>query len=280
MSAVTPHVRVAIVGAGFGGLGAAISLRRAGYRDFVVFERADDVGGTWRDNTYPGCACDVPSHLYSFSFAPHPGWSRSFSGQLEIWAYLRECVRRFELGPHLRLGHELRAATWDGGERRWRLQTSAGAYTADLLVAAAGPLSEPAIPPLPGLATFTGAVFHSARWDHDLDLAGRRVAVVGTGASAVQFVPRIAPAVAQLSLFQRTPAWIIPRHDRATGARARRFYAAVPPAQRFVRAVAYLQREAFAVGFLQPRLMRLAERVALAHLRAAVPDPHLRAKLT
>src|SRR4029450_7125986 len=177
------HLRVAIVGAGFGGLGAAIRLRQQGIDEFLVFERADDLGGTWRDNSYPGCACDVPSHLYSFSFAPNPRWSRSFSGQPEIWGYLRDCASRFGVLPHPRLGHEVRQAGWDDRRQRWQIETAGGTWTADVLVAAAGPLSEPAIPAPPGLEGCEGAVFHSARWDHDHDLTGRQVAVVGTGAS-------------------------------------------------------------------------------------------------
>ncbi|WP_460806961.1 flavin-containing monooxygenase [Micromonospora zhanjiangensis] len=204
------RVRIAIIGAGFGGIGTAIRLRQRGYHDFLVFDRGTQVGGTWRDNTYPGCACDVPSLMYSLSFAANPDWTRSFSGQPEIWAYLRRCVDRFGLAPHLRLRHEVTAATWDDAQRCWLLDTSAGRYRADLLVAAGGPLSEPAVPALPGLATFTGEVFHSARWNHGLDLTGRRVAVVGTGASAIQFVPEIAPVVDRLTVFQRTAPWVLP----------------------------------------------------------------------
>jgi len=273
-------MRVAIVGAGFGGIGIAIRLRQAGFDDLVVFERADDVGGTWRDNSYPGCACDVPSHLYSFSFAPNPGWTRSFSGQAEIWEYLRRCVDAYGLKSNLRLGCEVLGATWDQTTGRWCLDTSDGPDSADVLVAAAGPLSEPWMPPLPGLETFAGETFHSARWNHDLDLAGRRVAVVGTGASAAQFVPRIAPSVARLHLFQRTPAWVLPRRDRAITALERRFFAALPPAQRVVRAGIYWGREAFALGFLRPPVMRFAQRVAARHLRRSIADPRLRAALT
>src|SRR6266545_1671598 len=184
-------------------LHAAIRLRQEDIDDFLVFERAGDLGGTWRDNSYPGCTCDVPSHLYSFSFAPNPGWSRSFSGQPEIWAYLRECARRFGVLPRLRLGHEVREAAWDDARQRWRIETSRGTWTADVLVAATGPLSEPSIPALPGLGDFAGTAFHSARWNHDHDLTGRQVAVVGTGASAIQFVPEIQPQVGRLRVFQR-----------------------------------------------------------------------------
>ena len=195
-------VRIAIIGSGFGGLGTAIKLKQAGFEDFIILERASDVGGVWRDNTYPGCACDVPSHLYSFSFAPNPGWTRSFSPQPEIWDYLRECARRYGILPRLRLGHEVRAAAWDDARRRWRVETSRGTWTADVLIAVAGPLSEPSIPALPGLDRFEGTAFHSASWDHDL--TGRQVAVIGTGASAAQFVPETQPRVGRLRIFQRT----------------------------------------------------------------------------
>jgi cation diffusion facilitator CzcD-associated flavoprotein CzcO len=274
------HSRIAILGAGFGGIGTAIRLRQRGYHDFAVFDRGSEVGGTWRDNSYPGCACDVPSHLYSFSFAPNPGWSRSFSRQPEILDYLRRCVVDYDLRPHLRLDHEVRQAAWDEPSRRWVLDTSRGRYTADILVAAGGPLTEPSVPELPGLETFAGTAFHSARWDHGYDLTGRRVAVVGTGASAIQFVPEIAGKVARLHLFQRTPAWVLPRRDRALSGAERELFGRFPAAQRALRAGIYWARESFAAGFLHPVLMPLVQRMALRQLQTAVPDPDLRAKLT
>jgi cation diffusion facilitator CzcD-associated flavoprotein CzcO len=208
------HVHVAIIGAGFGGLGAGIRLREAGVADFVILERAGAVGGTWRDNTYPGCACDVPSHLYSFSFAPNPRWTRSFSGQAEIWRYMEDVTDRYAVRDHIRFGTEVTEARWDGESARWKLRTSRGMLTADVLITATGPLSEPSLPGIPGLEDFPGEVFHSARWNHDYDLAGKRVAVVGTGASAIQIIPEIQPMVRRLVLFQRTPAWVLPRIDR------------------------------------------------------------------
>ncbi len=274
------HTRIAIIGAGFGGIGAAIRLRGAGHRDLLVFDRGDEVGGAWRDNTYPGCACDVPSHMYSLSFARNPGWSRSFSPQPEIWAYLRRCADEHGVRPHLRLGHEVRGAAWDAAAQVWRLDTSQGAYSADVLVAAGGPLTEPSIPDLPGLAGFRGETFHSARWRHDLDLRGRRVAVVGTGASAIQFVPRLAPQAARLTLFQRTPAWVLPRGDRRITALERRLFRTVPFTHRLARAAVYWGRELQGTAFLRPALMRLGQAVARRHLRRSVADPALRAKLT
>ncbi len=276
----TGNTRIAIIGSGFGGLGTAIRLKQQGINDFVIFERAGAVGGTWRDNTYPGCACDVQSHLYSFSFAPNPDWTRSYSPQPEIWAYLKRCARDFDLLPHIRFQHELREATWDATAQRWRLETSQGNYTAALLVLASGALSDPALPELPGLDTFKGQTFHSARWDHDYDLTGRRVAVIGTGASAIQFVPEIQPKVARLHLFQRTPPWIMPRYERPLTARKRRLFRRLPLAQQVVRVCIYLWRELFVFGFRHLWLARYIERLALRHLKQSVPDPVLRAQLT
>lgn len=273
-------VRVAIIGSGFGGLGTAIRLKQQGMHDFVVLERAGDVGGTWRDNTYPGCACDVQSHLYSFSFAPNPDWSRSFSPQPEIQTYLQRCAREFGILPHVRFHHEVTDARWDDGARRWRIRTSAGPLIARVLVMAAGALSDPVIPDLPGLDRFQGRAFHSARWDHGYDLRGKRVAVVGTGASAIQFIPQIQPLVGQLHVFQRTPPWILPRHQRDLGARERGLFRRVPAAQKAARGAIYLAREAFVLAFRNPGAMRVAQRVALRHLRQSIPDPALRKKLT
>jgi cation diffusion facilitator CzcD-associated flavoprotein CzcO len=273
------HVHVAIIGSGFGGLGMAIRLDRAGLRDYVVLERADDLGGTWRDNSYPGCRCDVPSHLYSFSFAPNPDWSEAFSPRAEIWAYLRDCAERFGVLPRIRFGAEVLAATWRADPGHWLIETSRGALTADALVAASGGLSEPAVPRLPGLAGFAGTAFHSARWDHGHDLTGRRVAVIGTGASAAQFVPEIQPSVAALHVFQRTPPWILPRRNRTITPFERRAFRAVPALQRLSRAAVHAGREAYLLNFRHPRLARVAQRVALRHLRRSVPDPALRARL-
>ncbi len=274
------HARIAIVGAGFGGLGAAIRLKQRGHHDFVILERAADLGGTWRDNAYPGCTCDVPSHLYSFSFAPNPDWSHSFSGQAEIWAYLRRCADRHGLAPHLRFDHDVRGAAWDPARGRWVIETSRGTLTADVLVAAAGPLAEPRVPDLPGLASFAGTAFHSARWRHDHDLTGRSVAVVGTGASAAQFVPEIAGTVGRLTVFQRTAPWVLPRRGRPLRGWEHRLYRTVPAAQRLARASLYWTREATAIGFLHPKAMAIARRMAERHLARAVPDPELRLRLT
>lgn len=277
---MTEHLRVAIIGAGFGGLGAAIRLTKDGVTSIAVLERADDLGGTWRDNSYPGCACDVPSHLYSYSFALNPNWSRSYSPQAEIWEYLRRVAGEFKVAERIRYGVDVTAAAWNDADRRWDISTSRGPLTADVLVSATGPLCEPAIPKLPGLESFAGTAFHSARWQHDHDLTGRRVAVVGTGASAAQFVPEIVKRVESLDLYQRTPPWILPRGDRALGERARRLYGSVPGLQRAARTGIYAMREAFFYNFRAAKRGRLAEKVALRFLRSQVRDPALRAKLT
>src|SRR5258708_22246228 len=272
-------VRVAIAGSGFAGLAMAIRLLQQGERDFVVLERAADVGGTWRDNSYPGCACDVPSHLYSFSFEPNPRWTRTFSPQAEIQDYLRHCARKYGVLPHVRFGHELLDARWDDDTQRWMLHTSGGVLTAAVLVAATGPLSEPSVPAVPGLGSFRGIVFHSARWNHEHELRGRRVAVVGTGASAIQFVPIIQPQVEHLTVFQRTPAWVMPHPDRPLRPVERALYSRLPALQAAMRGGIYWAREAFVVGFLHNRMV-VAQRIARRHLQRQVTDPALRAKLT
>jgi cation diffusion facilitator CzcD-associated flavoprotein CzcO len=274
------HARVAIVGSGFGGIGAAIRLGQDGVDDVALFERASEIGGTWRDNSYPGCACDVESLLYSFSFAPNAGWTRTFSAQPEIWAYLRATAARYGIDRLVRFGHDVRSATWNAADSRWSIATSAGDYTADMLVMASGALSDPVVPALPGLERFAGRVFHSARWDHGYGLAGKRVAVIGTGASAIQFVPAIQPLVASLALFQRTPPWVLPRHDRARSPGARALFGRLPALQRLVRGWIYARRELLVLAFRRPRVARLAQRMALANLRRAVADPALRARLT
>ncbi|GGT76079.1 Baeyer-Villiger monooxygenase [Streptomyces atratus] len=275
------HVPVVIVGAGFSGLGTAIRLLQEGHRDVLILERADEVGGTWRDNTYPGCACDVPSRLYSFSFAPNPAWSRRFAPQEEIEQYLRRCVDEYDLMPRLRLGCELQRAAWDPERQRWDLRTSTGPLTAGLLVLAQGPLSEPAVPSFPGLDDFTGETFHSAQWKHDLDLSTKRVGVIGTGASAIQFVPHLQREARQVTVFQRTPPWIAPRRDRTIPQWQRRLFRLAPPVQRLARGWAYAAREATLPALLGNRTMAaFGRREALAHLHRQVADPELRAKLT
>ncbi|MET7637460.1 NAD(P)/FAD-dependent oxidoreductase [Streptomyces sp. NPDC005438] len=275
------HVRVAVIGSGFGGLGAAVRLRRAGVTDFVVLERRDSVGGTWRDNSYPGCACDVPSHLYSFSFAPNPDWPRNFSGQEHIRAYLERVADTFGLRPHIRLRHEVTQLTWDTEELRWVVETSQGTVLADVVVSATGPLSDPKVPDIPGLDGFTGQVFHSAQWDHDFDPTGKRVAVIGTGASAIQIVPAIQPQVGRLTLFQRTPAWVMPRMDREISGAERWLHRNLPVTRSLRRGLLWGIRELQVGAFTKhPGQLGLTEKLALAHMRRAVKDPELRRRLT
>ena len=282
---MTEHVHIAIVGAGFSGIGAAIRLLKRGTRDLVVLERSDDVGGVWRDNRYPGCACDVESPLYSFSFAPNPSWTRMFSPQPEILEYLRRTTDEFGVRPFIRFGCVVEQAAWDDAARRWRLETSQGQLTADVVIAGMGALHSPVVPSFRGVDRFEGRAFHSAEWPQGNDDApeaivrGQRVAVVGTGASAIQIVPRIQPEVERLSLFQRTPAWVIPRRDRAFGGFERRMFAALPFTQQLLRASLYARHEMALVGFRNPAVMHVAERLVLRYLESQVEDPKLRAQL-
>jgi cation diffusion facilitator CzcD-associated flavoprotein CzcO len=274
------EVDVLVVGAGASGVGAAVTLRSLGVDDFVVLEKADSIGGTWRDNTYPGCACDVPSALYSFSFAPNPEWTRAFAGRQEIRAYLADVAQRYGVLAHVRCGVEMTHAAWDTAAERWVVQTTSGTWSARVLVAGAGPWNEPLLPDLPGLDSFPGTVFHSSRWDHDADLTGKRVAVVGTGASAVQFVPAIQPLVARLHLFQRTAQWVLPKPDHYVPRAERWLLRNVPLAQRMLRRFEYAAMEALGVGFRNPWILRVVQRLGLAHLRLTVKDPKLRRALT
>ncbi|MFQ6850371.1 NAD(P)/FAD-dependent oxidoreductase [Streptomyces sp. 35M1] len=276
------HVRVAVIGTGFGGLGAAVRLRREGITDFVVLERAGSVGGTWRDNSYPGCACDVPSHLYSFSFAPNPDWPRTFSGQEHIRAYLERVADTFGLRPHIRLNHEVKLMSWDKENLYWVIESANGTTLhADVVVSATGPLSDPKMPDMPGLDSFPGKVFHSARWDHDYDLAGKRVAMVGTGASAIQIVPAIQPKTAKLTLFQRTPPWVMPRMDRTISKAERALHRAVPATGTARRGLLWGIRELQVSAFTKhPDQLGLVEKIAKSNMARAIKDPALRAKLT
>lgn len=277
---MTPQlVDVAIIGAGISGIGAAIRLENEGEPNYVVLEKADVLGGTWRDNTYPGCACDVPSSLYSYSFAQKSDWSRVFAAQPEILAYVRETAERFGILRSIRFGEPVRKATWSEPLARWIVTTPKRTYHARALISCAGYLHEPQIPEIPGLREFDGTLFHSSRWDHAHSLAGERVAVVGTGASAIQFVPRIAEQTRELHVFQRTPQWILPKPD-APIPRAMKSVLARGSTKEAVRASMYGVLETLGVGFRRPQYLERVEYLARAHLRRQVRDPVLRAKLT
>lgn len=282
-SADTPAlVDVAIIGTGFAGLGMAIQLKQNGIDNFLVFEKAGSVGGTWRDNHYPGCACDVQSHLYSFSFAPNPEWSRMYSPQPEIRAYLERCTDQFGVRPHVRFHHELARAVFDDAAGVWNLEMADGRrYRARTLISGMGGLSRPAWPNIPGIETFQGKAFHSQLWEHDYDLRGKRVAVIGTGASAIQFVPQIAPKAGRLDLYQRTPPWILPKPDRKVSRAEHWLFRHLPFTQKLVRTSIYWMLESRVLGFVvHPKLMKTVERMARHHIKRRIADPVLRDKVT
>ncbi len=280
-SAGRRHVGVLIIGSGFAGLGAAIRLTKDGREDFLVIERGSEVGGTWRDNTYPGAACDVPSHLYSYSFELNPAWSRSFSPQPEIQDYLRSVAAKYQVADKHLFDTEVTLARWEAGESRWHVDTTSGEFTADVLVGAVGALCEPQLPPIKGIENFRGELFHSARWNHDADLTGKRVALIGTGASAIQIGPAIVDQVGHLDVYQRTAPWVMPRHDRAYSKVESLAYRRVPFLQRAAREAIYWGREAYVLGFaFEPRILQLAQRMAKANIEKAIDDPDLRARVT
>ncbi|MEV7039975.1 NAD(P)/FAD-dependent oxidoreductase [Amycolatopsis sp. NPDC051061] len=279
---MTERFKVVIVGTGFSGLGQAIQLEKAGIRDYVILEKAIEVGGTWRDNSYPGCACDVQSHMYSFSYEQNPDWSRSFSPQPEIFEYLKGVADKYRLREKIRFGVELTGAHWDERERRWTATTKDGReFVAQFLVSGVGGLHIPQVPELPGIGKFQGQTWHSAQWNHEYDLRGKKVAVVGTGASAVQFVPKIAPDVAELTLFQRTPPWIMPKPDHAMPRWAQTLFKRVPGTQRLYRNALYWFLEARAIGFNgHPAIMKAGELIAKRNIAKGIKDSALRKKVT
>jgi cation diffusion facilitator CzcD-associated flavoprotein CzcO len=279
------HVEHLVVGAGFAGLCAAIRLQEDGERDFLVVEKADDVGGTWRDNTYPGAACDVPSQLYCFSFAPNPDWSMSYSPQPEIQAYLQGVAERAGVLDRFELRTRMEHATWDDATGVWRTvlvgPDGERTVTSTTLIVGTGQLSEPRLPDIEGIGTFQGELFHSASWDHDVDLAGKRVAVIGTGASAIQIVPEVQKVAAHLDVYQRTAPWVIPRNERRYGRLEKAALRHVPGLQRLYRTGIYWARESYVPAFtIEPRIARPARFAALRNLRRGIPDPELRKKLT
>ncbi len=270
-----------IVGSGFAGLCAAIQLAQDGETDYLVIEKADEVGGTWRDNTYPGACCDIPSQLYSFSFAPNPEWSSSYSPQPEIQAYLRRVAQEYGVTARTLFRTELEHAAWDDATQRWHCRTSSGELTSKTLVTAAGGLSEPRLPEIDGLETFGGPLFHSARWDHSVDLVGKRVAVVGTGASSIQIVPEVQKVAAHLDVYQRSAPWVMPRNDRTYPGAERVALRRIPALGRLYRTGIYWAHEGYVPMFTwQPKLGLPAEKAAVANLHQGIHDPGLRAKVT
>ncbi|NDU71249.1 NAD(P)-binding domain-containing protein [Actinomadura sp. DSM 109109] len=273
---------IVIIGSGFAGLGMAIRLKQSGFHDFTVLEKSEALGGTWHDNTYPGCACDVPSHMYSFSFELNPGWTRMFAPQPEIRAYMERTADKYGVREHIRFGAAVDAMEYDDGARRWKVTLADGTVlTPKAVVSGIGALHVPSYPDLPGIERFRGTAFHSAEWDHSYDLAGKRVAVIGTGASAVQFVPKVAEEAGELVVFQRTPPWIQPKPDLPIPAPVRALLGKVPGAARAFRGGIYWALEARAVGFtIDRRLSTPQEKIARRHIAQQVADPELRAKVT
>ncbi|WP_240772218.1 NAD(P)/FAD-dependent oxidoreductase [Nocardia sp. CS682] len=272
---------VLIVGTGLAGVGMAIKLLEAGERNFVILEKADGVGGVWRENTYPGCGCDIMSMMYSYSFAPNTDWTRMYAPQPEILDYIRRVVKDYELEPYIRFQSEAVSYEFDATSDRWVVRTADGdEYRPRAVVAAHGALHVPNIPEFKGRDTFKGPVFHSAQWDHSVDLTGKRVAVIGTGSSGVQLVPQIADTAAHVEVFQRTPHWVLPKLDRPVSTLEQRLFKAFPGAMKIYRNAAFWLHEAPVAGYFHPRLNTLLKWMSLHQLKKQVPDPELRAKLT
>jgi cation diffusion facilitator CzcD-associated flavoprotein CzcO len=271
---------VAVVGGGFGGVGAAVMLQRQGYEDVTVFEKGERVGGVWHHNTYPGAACDIPSHLYEYSFAPN-SWSRRYAPQAEIQAYVEGVARRFGVLDRVRTGTEVKSAAWNEDRGKWALETSVGPFEADLLITACGQLSVPTVPPIDGLEDFEGPAFHTAEWRHDVDLSGKRVAVVGSGCSAIQVVPAIQPQVAQLDVYQRSPGWTLPKMDFEYSSRARALFRRFPALHRLDRASVFAFQEFAAAALTSKRwLLPILRAVGRRQIDSAISDPELRRKVT
>ena len=272
--------KIIIVGGGFAGLGAAIKLKEAGVEDFILLEKAAEMGGVWRENTYPGCACDVPSALYSYSFEQNPSWSRVFAPQAEIKQYLFDVVDKYQIMPHVKLNHEALQAQWSDEEQCWIIQTNHGELRSQFAILACGPMHEPVLPNVKGIQDFKGEIFHSSQWRHDLDLTGKRVAVIGTGASALQFVPQIQPKVKQLTIFQRTAQWVLPKSDMPLLAPVRAMFKLLPLTQQLMRSSVYGIFETINGGIQSPAAMKQFQKLAKWHLNFQIKDPILREKLT
>ena len=277
----TTHFDQLIIGAGFAGICAAIQLKKAGFNNFIILERGSHLGGTWRDNNYPGAACDVESHLYSFSFEPNPNWSRQFGPQQEILNYMDHCAEKYGINPNIQLNTTVEKLVFDEANSTWQVICNNGkTYTAQTVISCSGGLSQPSLPDIKGIADFKGKKFHSAQWDHNYDLANKTVGVIGTGASAIQIVPEIAPVVKELQLFQRTPPWILPKSDKAISGFRRSMYNALPFTRSFYRWRLYWFHEVAALGFTRrPGILKLASKVSALYLKRSVKDEALRKKL-
>jgi cation diffusion facilitator CzcD-associated flavoprotein CzcO len=276
-------ISVAIIGAGFAGIGAAIRLQNKGIDDFVLFERDTRVGGTWRDNTYPGAACDIPSRLYSYSFAPNPGWSHTYSGSSEILGYIDTMVESTGIAPHIRFEHTVAGIAYDADAGEWTITFDGGRepVRARSVIVASGPLANASFPDIRGIDEYEGHKIHSARWDHDYDFTGKKVAVVGTGASAVQIIPELVEQADSVKVFQRTPGWVLPRVNLETGEFAKRIYRDIPGAQQLARAAWFWGHESVALGVVwDTPLTRVVEAISKLHLRLQVKDAWLRRQLT
>ncbi len=272
---------IAVVGGGFAGVGAVVLLARAGHRDVTVFEKGDRVGGVWHHNTYPGAACDVPSHLYEFSFEPNPDWSRRYAPQAEIQAYLEDVARRHGVMDRIKTNTEVTSATWDEKRDVWIIETTDGEYEADVLVTACGQLSVPSKPAIPGLESFDGPLFHTAEWRHDVDLTGKKVTVIGSGCSAIQTVPAIQPIVESVTVYQRSPGWTIPKMDHAYSPRMRRLFKRFPAIQRMDRRAIFAFMDIGALAMTKYRwLMPPFRAVAKRNITKAIKDPELLRKVT
>ncbi|OBA59406.1 4-hydroxyacetophenone monooxygenase [Mycobacterium sp. 1100029.7] len=274
------QTRALIIGTGFSGLGMAIKLQQQGV-DFVILEKADDIGGTWRDNSYPGCACDIPSHLYSFSFEPKPDWKNPFSYQPEIWEYLKGVTEKYGLRRYIEFNSLVDRGYWDEDENRWHVFTKDGReFVAQFLISGAGALHIPSFPDIEGREEFAGPAFHSAQWDHSVDLTGKRVAIIGTGASAIQIVPEIVGQVGELQLYQRTPPWVVPRSNPDISPALRTAMANVPGLRALVRLAIYWGQEALAIGMTKrPNALKFIEAYCKYNIRRSVKDRELRRKL-
>ncbi len=279
-SSVAGAYHVIIIGAGLSGIAAAVKLVKAGITDFIIIEKSDRVGGVWRENTYPGCCCDIPSSLYSYSFAPNPDWSNVYARQPEIQAYVEQVTHQFQLDRYIRFNTAMNEATWSEHEHEWSIDTSAGIYHGKVVIFAGGPLTEPSIPQVAGLDTFTGTMFHSARWDHNTDLRNKRVAVIGTGASAIQFIPEIQPLVEKMHVFQRTAPWVVPKLDAAFGSTTQQIMRNVPIIQQALRKSSTLMMDTMGMGVRHPKVMSAMTPLLKQILRLQIKDTALRQNVT